>query len=47
MRFIRLAFAAAVLVGAASPVLAEVAANAEKDSPLNTSSSDARDQRRN
>ena len=44
MRFIHLALgiAAAVLVGAASPVLAEVAANAEKDSPFSNSASDSR-----
>jgi hypothetical protein len=49
MRFLHLALgiAAAVLVGAVSPVLAENAANAEKDSPLSTNSSDAREQRRN
>jgi hypothetical protein len=48
MRFLHLALgiAAAALVGAASPVLAEVAANAEKDSPFQTSGTyDSRNER--
>jgi hypothetical protein len=49
MRFIHLAssIAAAVLVGAASPVLAENAANAEKDSPISNQQSGTYDSRDN
>ncbi len=45
VRHLAMSFAAALLLGAFSSAFAEVAANAEKDSPFSTSSSDTRDQR--
>jgi hypothetical protein len=45
IRHLAISIAAALLAGAVLPAFAEVAANAEKDSPISSNSSDTRDQR--